>query len=80
MTHSRLTARLEYDIKHLIWRAQVHELSRQEINHRFEQIKREYLQISAAHERGLLVQKMDEWEVILADPDRWGRTASMLSQ
>ncbi|WP_207062469.1 hypothetical protein [Motiliproteus sp. SC1-56] len=67
MSHSRITARLEYDIKHLIWRAGVHELTSEEICARFEQIKREYLSISTTEERGLLMKQFDEWEVVLAD-------------
>lgn len=80
MTPSRITARLEYDVKHLIWRAQVHGLASDEIYQRFEQIRREYLQISTVSERGLLLNKLDEWEVALAGHNRReGRPSSALT-
>lgn len=58
----QLVARLNQDLKHLVWRAGVHTMSPEEIQRRYDQILYEYTQISTEEQLMLLSREWASWE------------------
>lgn len=65
MEDSSLDERLRFDIKFLIWRAEVHELDAQAVEARYQAIREQYLHLAQPEQRQWLEANLDEWHLVL---------------
>ncbi len=61
MTHSKLTEKLEFDIKFLLWRAEVHNLAPADIRRRYQEIEQHYLELSDHRSADLVRDILAVW-------------------
>ena len=61
MSETKLIERLEFDIKFLLWRAEVHSLPAIEIHHRYEEISQHYLKLSDAQIEAVVKAILAGW-------------------
>lgn len=61
MPYSKLADRLIFDIKFLLWRAEVHLLPSEEITRRYREIERRYLALADTDEVGLVRREIAQW-------------------
>jgi len=65
MDGSNLSERLRFDMKFLIWRAEVYSFSASELEARFQQISNEYLALASVDQRQRISRELADWRLIV---------------
>ncbi|WP_210395601.1 hypothetical protein [Motiliproteus sediminis] len=66
MEGKKINERLRFDVKFLLWRAEVYALSPQDIEVRFDELRREYAQLAEGpYELRLVEQQLRDWHPII---------------
>ncbi|MEH6624984.1 MAG: hypothetical protein V7739_00935 [Motiliproteus sp.] len=61
MNTSRLIEKLEHEVKFLLWKAEIHNLSATEVERCYQQIERIYLSLSEQPQVDLIKYKLADW-------------------
>lgn len=66
MEGNKVSERLRFDVKFLLWRAEVYALTHQEIEARFDELRREYRQLAeGVAEQKLVDRQLNDWHPIV---------------
>lgn len=66
MNNSKLSERLRFDMKFLLWRAEVYQLQLEEVESRFREINDEYLSLAQGEQSTHIARELSEWHLILS--------------
>jgi len=67
MDGSNLSERLRFDMKFLLWRAEVYGLDRRELESRYQQLQEEYLALASGDQRNRIRRELSDWHLILSN-------------
>lgn len=62
----KLSERLRFDMKFLLWRAEVYTLPSRDIEKRFRELSDEYMAMAAQEERDRVSRELSDWRMILS--------------